>query len=323
MSIQDDDNIREVDLATLEENEIPIDYTDGDIVFIDNFQDLSILQDLNRKHSTVRPAVTAMLMVLGGRLQLSIGGREVAMHHNQLLIVPSNTSISQVMASPDLSCKILGMTDRIIQKFLGLDIAVWNPLLYNQPLIIEDLSDDNLRTRELFYDLVKVKMQDKTNPYSTQIMQALLQSATYEVLGSLVRNKKALAAKTDKEGNEVSEPTLSQSQQLADRFLSLLSATNVKRHSVSFYPEQLCVSPKYLTAVMKRYTGKTALRWIQQYSLEEIRSMLDNPHFTVKEAAMRCGFSNLSFFGRYVTGHFGCSPTEYRRRQLVKRNLAS
>ncbi|MBO7044799.1 MAG: AraC family transcriptional regulator, partial [Prevotella sp.] len=43
-----------------------------------------------------------------------------------------------------------------------------------------------------------------------------------------------------------------------------------------------------------------------------------NSNLTIKEIAMKLGFCNLSFFGKYVRENFGVSPSEYRRQLKEK-----
>ena len=75
---------------------------------------------------------------------------------------------------------------------------------------------------------------------------------------------------------------------------------------------RLYVSPKYLSAICKAESGKTANQWITEYTLEDIRYQLLFTNHSIKEITHQLGFPNTSFFGKYVRQHFGTSPKALR-----------
>jgi AraC-like DNA-binding protein len=75
---------------------------------------------------------------------------------------------------------------------------------------------------------------------------------------------------------------------------------------------QLCISPKYLTAVCKKNSGKTANEWITEQVLEDIRYYLKQTDLSIKQICDQLGFPNPSFFGKYVKDHFGMTPLKFR-----------
>lgn len=87
------------------------------------------------------------------------------------------------------------------------------------------------------------------------------------------------------------------------------------------YADRLCITPKYLSAVCKATTGKTASDIINRYVVEDIRRLLKQPGKSIKEIANELDFPNLSFFGKYVKKHLGTSPTQYRNANMKKGEL--
>ena len=99
-------------------------------------------------------------------------------------------------------------------------------------------------------------------------------------------------------------------------FLDLLSKEGTKRHSVSYYADKLCVTPKYLSLLCSKNSMKTAKQWIDEYTMENVRFYLRSTDKSMKEIAAILDFPNASYFGRYVKDHFGMSPMDYRRGVL-------
>ena len=82
---------------------------------------------------------------------------------------------------------------------------------------------------------------------------------------------------------------------------------------VSWYSEQLCISPKYLSETVKNVSKRTPNEWIDAYVTMELRMLLRNTQRSIKEIAQSLNFSNQSFLGKYFKEHVGMSPSEYRR----------
>ena len=78
------------------------------------------------------------------------------------------------------------------------------------------------------------------------------------------------------------------------------------------YAAELCISPKYLSVICKRCSGKTANEWITEHVIEDIRYYLKQTDLSIKQICDRLGFPNSSFFGRYVKDHFGMPPSQFR-----------
>ena len=82
---------------------------------------------------------------------------------------------------------------------------------------------------------------------------------------------------------------------------------------MSWYAQQLSISPKYLSLVVKRISGRTALEWIENYVTMELRVVLKNSTKSIKEIAEDMNFPNQSFLGKYFKEHVGMTPSKYRK----------
>ena len=103
-----------------------------------------------------------------------------------------------------------------------------------------------------------------------------------------------------------------QNVSLFTQFLNLLQHAQVKYQTVEYYASELCISTKYLTDICKKNSGMTPGQWIRQYVVADITNYLLQTDLSIKEIAAKLGFSNTSFFGKYVKDTLGYTPTEYR-----------
>ena len=104
------------------------------------------------------------------------------------------------------------------------------------------------------------------------------------------------------------------SEVLFNDFTALLQQHSKRERNVGFYAAQLNITPKYLSAVVKEVSGKTAARWIDESVILEAKTLLKYSGLSIQEIAYRLNFSTQSFFGKYFKQHTGFSPSRYKRK---------
>lgn len=97
-----------------------------------------------------------------------------------------------------------------------------------------------------------------------------------------------------------------------ERFMQVLSRHYMQERSVEFYAEQLNLTPKYLTTVIRKASGRTATDWINGFVILEAKNLLKYSALSIQEIAYRLNFPNQSFFGKYFKNHTGQTPSAYR-----------
>ncbi len=98
------------------------------------------------------------------------------------------------------------------------------------------------------------------------------------------------------------------------KFLTLIASEQYKRRQVSYYADKLCLTPKYLSIVCQRVSGKSPMMWITESVMEDCYVMLRDTNKTVKEISDGLGFPNSSFFGQFFRRQAGMTPLEYRAK---------
>lgn len=110
---------------------------------------------------------------------------------------------------------------------------------------------------------------------------------------------------------------MNRGEEYFSRFLGLLSVYYRQERKIGFYASRLCVTPKYLSAVVKEASGKTPGKWIDEMVMDEIYCLLRDSTIPIKEIAYRMNFANRSFFGKYVKRYTGVSPHYYRTCETI------
>lgn len=287
----------EITLQSLaEKEEVTIGYSDKDMVIVDSIQKFA---EINAAHI----AMNVIMICTNGRIQARLNDMQLTLSKNQVAIVPQNVLVTNIMISPDFNLKAVFLTNTILQSLLREKMAIWNDVMYIHHHHVITLDNDYLEIFPLFYDMLKKAVERRQeNPFGTEIIQSILNAGILNLCGEM---KMMLPDSHASEEVRVSNSHF-------QRFLKMLHSSEVKYRPVDYYAGELCISPKHLTSICKRVSGKTASEWIREQVLEDIRYYLKKTDLSIKQVCNRVGFSNTSFFGKYVKEHLGMTPMEYR-----------
>ena len=278
------------------EHHINVGYSDEDILIIDNIRNLA-------DPDTTRVNMNLIVVCVEGRVQGMVNGHQMELRKNQVVIYPPNVVFSDVMASPDVEFKALFLTNRILQAFLREKINVWNEVMYVHKTHVFTMEEKDIVYYSHFYELLQMAIgMGSEEPYQTDIVQALLRGAFLGLCGKM---KQILPVSDNVQ--------VRSSNTLFKRFLETLNEQSVKHRTVESYASELCITPKYLSFVCKKNSGKTANEWITEHVMEDMRYYLKQTDLSIKEVCNQMGFANPSFFGKYVKDHFGMTPMQFRR----------
>ena len=295
----------QVSIEDIQETVQP-DYIDGDILIISNIRNMP---DHLCVGNSLMLDVILFVACTHGKLQMRIKSKTIVVHPYEMLCCGPNTTIDDCMISPDFEARILCLSPRIIQSILHDDKKIWNHYFYISQNPVLHISEESSRLFEQYYRLLEYRMKFPQRSYNKKTMVSLVSALLYDLLADL--------SSPSFEVTE-SDALISQGDILFKRFIELLSDSEPKERSVSYYAEQLCITPKYLSTTIKKVSGKTAFEWINEYVMEDVKRQLSFSGKSIKEIADYLKFPNISFFGKYVKTHLGVSPTEFRR-QIQKR----
>ena len=288
----------EISLKTLTDNEdYKVGYSDNDIVIVDSIQKFA-------EFSAAHMSMNAIAICTQGKIKGILNGQAIELHKNQVAIIPKNVIIIDPMISPDLDLKAMFFTNSILQSFLREKINVWNDVVYVRRMHVITMEDADLQFYTNFYEMLRLCFDKSMNyPFRTDVIQSLLRGGVLGLCGAIKQR-----ILTDERSFNTGA-----ANNHFQRFLDLLHSVEVKHRTVEWYANELCISPKYLSALCKKNSGKTANEWITEHVLEDIRYYLKQTDYSIKQVCDMLGFPNPSFFGRYVKEHFGQTPAYFRQ----------
>jgi len=138
-----------------------------------------------------------------------------------------------------------------------------------------------------------------------------------EIICSLVSSLVYLSADTwsrqvNEERNFPPDPRLTRRNQVFEQFLKLVSEYHDTERGVAFYAEKLCLTPKYVSKLVKETSGRSAPDWIDSFVILEAKNLLKYSDMPIKEIVYRLHFPNPSVFHKFFKAHTGLTPLQYR-----------
>ena len=101
---------------------------------------------------------------------------------------------------------------------------------------------------------------------------------------------------------------------ICQEFIQFVEHHYTQHRELGFYAEQLGLTAKHISTVVKMASGKSATDWIERYvTLDAISQLISTPN-TIKEIAYNLNFPSQSCFGKYFSRVVGCSPQAYRQK---------
>ena len=145
----------------------------------------------------------------------------------------------------------------------------------------------------------------KTNPqFIKESIGGLVSSVFYQFAGFLADSKR-------RQDQETPVRTTRQRQML-EQFIRLAINDHAREHLVGYYADKMCVTPKYLSKIVKDASGRSVPEWLNELLILDAKNMLRHSDMTIKEISAKLNFPSQSFFFRFFKNHTGQTPTQYR-----------
>ena len=198
-----------------------------------------------------------------------------------------------VLASKEFMSGIRFDFNKVYQESLSL---LKNPCI--------TLNEADVALAEGYFTLAReVVLSDKEN--KKEMLGSLVTSFTYMAMDVCTR---AL-----NEARKAQTPSSARVNQLFERFIALVTEYHNTERGMAFYADKLCLTPKYLSKLVKQASGRSAPAWIDSFVILEAKNMLKYSDKTIKEIVYALHFPNQSVFYKFFKAHTGMTPSEYRK----------
>ena len=249
--------------------------------------------------------LNALIIGVGteGETSLTSNLQEFRLKKDSLFIF-SPKHILQVQSNNRFKAHLIVIAPDFLKR-INIDTKRMMPLfLQFGSLPCMELTHAESQSLRSFISMVEQELKGSETDFSSEIIGGLIAATIYKV-GDILTHYLT-------EHPEVDSPIHNRAEEYFRQFTELLGEHYKHERSVGFYARQLCITPKYLTTLIKRISGKSVSEWIDNYVILEAKTLLKYSNMSVQEIAYYLNFPNQSFFGSYFKRNAGMSPSQYK-----------
>lgn len=257
----------------------------------------------NFEFHPVKLMFTAMGICTRGTMRLRLNLMEYELHENDIIIILPDTILDKAQWSADLSIVTVYLKEINITHPLFSNIALrYQKHLPNSPWLLKCPHaevDDILRICEIARNVIS----NDAMSYKQDLLSDCLHAIAMYLLNALRRN-------TERQNESHNLP---RQAQLLLTFQQLVRQYYMEHRDVAFYANKMCITPKYLSIVIKQASGRRAIDWIRDFVILDAKAMILSGNYTMQQISDSLHFANPSFFGKYFKEAVGCSPGAFVR----------
>jgi len=241
-----------------------------------------------------------VLLVLcnGGNGYGAINLHPIHLQKDTLLIALPSQIAESNKVDENFKGTFLVMSEHFLSRINIGDVYLFHKQVENNP--IYQLDERTAVTFRALIDLTHNLMLSGDSGSSTEEIFSLISRLFYILIGQII-NPSSDSQETGQRHGEVMM-----------QFLQLLRRHYREHRDVGFYADKMNISAKYMTTLVKKASGKSAIQWIEDYVILEAKAQLSSTVNTVQQIAFDLNFPSQSLFGRYFKRAVGMSPSDYR-----------
>lgn len=264
----------------------------------DSFQISSLNNTVFDERSLISVTYNRIFVINEGKGTVVIDDKEFDFHEKEILLI-SKGQVFSFSPQAKLSGFEISFGDCFWEK-APASASNCKLLLFNDAALHQKISLDQKDFFELdpFCEILLKEYLSKDYPNKLDAMAAYLK---------ILMIKLANLAPSFHEGIDDFD------NQIYRKFLELVSTEYHKMHDVLYYSDKLLITPRKLSDISKKKSGKGAKEIIARQIIAESKRLLQFSAKTIKEIAYELSFSTPEQFSHFFKKYTNISPLDYRK----------
>lgn len=252
-------------------------------------------------NNPVRCEGGAVLLCRSGSAEMTLDLRRSTIRPDTVVFILPDTLLMISESSPDFEMSYCAFTHAIFSEVCFRLEPSFFRFIGASPFSLIDRTES--RNFDFWFETMEYSFRDRENMFRMTIFKNRLQNTFLEMYDKIQRKVTSLC------------PTTSDRQtELFHKFISLVHDHCAREREVAFYADRLCISPRYLSAIVRRVTHHSAKELIDRTVIMDIKVLLQSTSLPIQEIAYRMHFPDQSYLGRYFKKHTGLAPTLFRQQ---------
>ena len=238
-----------------------------------------------------------------GIAQFDYDGQQIRLHKDDLFLYMAHSVVTNFMSSSDFNCRQIWFSRGELWNINKYGEVSLSDLPYLKRHPIMHLTEDDVKLLDNYFQLLCRRMRDPSPVLYSNIVRSLVSTMMLEILSMMRRQEP-----------ENTVTTGVHRQRLANEFMRLVEQSDGRIRKVDDFANQLNITPKYLSTLLKETMNRRPSEMIHFYTLKAIEHRLRYTDMTMQEIANDLNFANASFFGKYFKEHAGMTPLDFRKK---------
>ena len=268
--------------------------------------DLLLLEHMNEvpfPREARRMNFILLALCTKGQVRYTMDTQEQVVNPGDMLVISERHVIDNYQPSEDLDGIGIIVSVRFFYEIIQNIGDMSALLLFARTNPVVHLQERDQQILQEYFSVIRSKIKGgSTNHFLKDLVRALLLALFYD-LSNLIY-----------QFHQQASDHQTRADVIFTRFIRLVEKNCKQERRVSWYAQQLNITPKYLSECVKHVSQHTPNEWIDNYVTLELRVLLRNSTKSIKDITEEMNFPNQSFLGKYFKEHVGMSPSAYRKR---------
>lgn len=269
----------------------------------DDIKNILLSENIREEEILNYPYLTNDLIIITcveGYLKVKLDTRTFILEKNSLVVILPKQVFEIIEISPDINSIVYIMKT----SFWDYKHSFFETIELQQHFFKENglkLSESMTTEAVTIYRLIKQKLEEK-GLFTGQIIQLYINIMFYNVYALLQQQN-------------MQKPTVRphSKEYIFEQFIGLVKRHYKEQRKIGFYADRLHLTSKYLSALIRSVSGKTAAHWIREHLIVEARALLKMGKMSIKQISNELNFYDQSHFGVFFKKYTGCSPGAYQK----------
>lgn len=258
-------------------------------------------RDITLEHPSFFEGII-FILCMKGNARVKISFVEYQIEESSIITILPNQIIENVDQSDDFFAQVLIFSSDFLSNLMPpKDYDIYRKIIHNPVLKISEEETQNILR---YHSFIVDTRNNKKHQFMEQIIKGLMYSLLLEVSALYLEHK-----------IEVKEKNSSRSAKITQQFFTLLKEHHKEGRTASYYAEKMFITPKYLSSILKKVTGRPVSAWIEDAITIRAKILLKSTELTVLQISEELNFPNASYFGRFFKKKTGMTPRNYRENR--------
>ena len=241
------------------------------------------------------------LLCMAGEGSFVFNGHCYHIVRNDLVVISMPDKVKNIAAHADMQVEWFAADYKFLQGLLpSNNYSIGGSISLNQNPVIQLTDEQASHLLDDFHRLHH-RMEDRHHQFYLELMGSLCLTMMYDIFEAHAQR-------------EAKDKHTDRTAYIVKQLMALLSTgISCTERDVSYYARRLNVSPKYLSATIKRVTGHSVTSYIDRHTIPILKEYLNDERLSLTQIADRMNFASISYFSRYCSKHLGQSPSSYRQ----------